>query len=732
MLKNDYILKNDEYIFKSQAIDSYLSINAAQNISITTYISGLTQGTSINVFYKTPTATIKRTCSNNGSATFSFNGTNETSYKSIYFCGDLDSVTCVYPYSQYYDGKYTGDFIKFINQFPNLRTISMASSEFDFNQDISNSEIPSTVRSFALQDYGIAGDITTIKNMGNVSCWCLYQTRNLTGNFHEIDFNGNLECTYLYFSCRLSVDVNTLVDNNPNYKFSTIYNVPATMNASTLDVSNLNNIYWYMPYAAASGDFTNWTFNTGLTYFYLHSYAGGNIENWDISDTKISHFNLSTFGSANVYGDLSGWGLPDTLTYFCLTQLNNVCCLPTDYSNTNLYGICVYYLPKLSGDVTTYIFPTIRNVNLSINCTSLSGNLENLDFLSGYTSVCLRNSCFTGNLSGITLNPNVYSVCLERNYLTGKVNDLNFGTSLSYLNLYGNSNICLDLNTTFDTKNINNLCLDSICCVIGSFNNLTVGNNLRSLSMSYTDVYPNINDLNLNQICSICFNDSSLSGDITDKFTGTTNLRNLNLSYNPLLSGDTTNWNVDAIPTLYLGNTALSGRLKHNAICTLHINNTKISSCIDVDWDLSKSAYYIYAYASSLQGNLSNVTLYQCLYSLDVSSNPNLSGATAFANKIFNERKSFCRTYVSLVWRNIGDYVTGATETLGDLGTYTGHQWDLTETQVNNLATGLDYDGLGSNTCWNPRQKMYWVKCACVGSSSTTRRYPFYISYSSS
>lgn len=732
MLKNDYILKNDEYIFKSQAVDSYLSINAAQNISITTYISGITEGTSINVFYKTPTAIIKRTCSNNGSVTFSFNGTTETSYKSIYFCGDLDSVTCVYPYSQYYDGKYTGDFIKFINQFPNLRTISMAVSEFDFNQNISNSEIPSTVRSFALQDCGIAGDITTIKNMGNVSCWCLYNTRNLTGNFHEIDFNGNLECTYLYFSCGLSVNVNTLVDNNPNYNFSTLYYVPATMNASTLDISNLKNIYWYMPYPTATGNFTNWTFNTGLTYFYLNSYAGGNIENWDISDTKISQFNLSTFGSTNVYGDLSGWGLPDTLTYFCLTQLNNVCCLPTDYSNTNLYGICVYYLPKLSGDVTTYIFPTIRNVNLSVNCTSLSGNLENFDFLSGYTSVCMRNSCFTGNFSGITLNPNVTSVCLERNYLTGKLNDLNFGNSLTQLNLYGNNNICLDLNTTFNTKNIVNLCLDSICCVTGSFNNLTVGNNLRGLSLSYTDVYPNLNDLNLNQISSLCFNNSSLSGDITNKFTGTTSIRSLILSSNPLLSGDTTNWNVNAIPTLYLSTTALSGRLKHNAVCTLHIDNTKINSCIDVDWDLSKSAYYIYAYRSCLQGNLSNITLYQCLYSFDVTSNPNLYGATAFANKIFNERKNFCRSYVSLVWRSIGDYVTGTTETLGSLGTWAGHQWDLNETQVNNLAAGLDYDGLGSNTCWDPRQKMYWVKCACVGSGSTTRRYPFYISYSSS
>lgn len=735
MLKNDYILKNDEYIFKSQAVDSYLSINTAGSVYIDAYISGLTEGTSINVFYKTPTATIKRTCSNSGSAYFSFPATNETSYKSIYFCGDLDSITCIQPRTQCVDGKYTGDFVGFINQFPNLTSINMGCREFDFNQDISYSEIPRNVTSFYLYDCGIAGDITTIKNIGNVKCWCLNQTRNLSGNFHDINFNGNLECTHLYYDTSLCVNIECLVNNNPNYNFSYIYYTPSILCADNVDVSNLKYIYWYLPFpATVKGEFDNWTFNSGLTHFYLYTPICGDMTTWDISNTNITTFNVCGYNyNQNVSGDMSAWVLPDTLTTFNLGYLGNVTSIPTDYSNTSLSYLNIYQLPKLSGDVTTFMFPTGTTISFSVYYTSLSGNLENFTRITtGATSLNLQNNCFTGNLSGITLSPNVNYVYFSNNYLTGKVNDLNFPTTLYYLYLHHNPDICLDLTTSFDTKNISLLDLSYISGVTGNFSNLTVGNSLRTLSINGTNV-PDINDLNLNQICKLCFYNSSLSEDITNKFTGTTNVYCLCLGNNSYLSGDTTNWDVDNMSVFHVESTSLSGALKHACPLCLNVSSTKINSCINTDWDLTQRAACVTAYASCIRGDLSTIDLnYSTICYFRVYSNPYLSGSTGFANKVFDERKSFTKSNVNLNWQLIADAVTGTTETLGSLGTYTGHQWDLTETEVNNLAAGLDYDGLGSNQCWDPKQKMYWVKYACVGSSSTTRRYPLTIAYSCS
>ncbi len=731
MLRNDYILKNDEYIFKSQAVDSYLSINTACGIYFNANISGLTQGTSVSMFYQTPTATIKKTQVYDGSANFWFNGTNETSYKNIYICGNLDSITSIVPHSSSNDGKYTGNFVKFINQFPNLTSIDMTCREFDFNQDISYSEIPPKVISFNLYDRGICGDITTIKNINNVRCWCLYYTHNLSGNFHNINFNGNLECTDFYRS-NICVNIECLINNNPNYNHSNIRNTPSIVCANNINVSNLKYINWCLPYnLTVNGTLTHWTFNTGLTSLQLTAPFCGDVTTWDISNTRITSFILCGYSNyENICGDMSAWVLPNTLNMFNIGYVS-ITCLPTNFSNTSVNNMNVFNAPRLSGDVTTILFPTGNTYfNFNASYTSLSGNLECFGHvLTGSTFVSLGNNCFSGNLSGLTFNPNVNGIYLHNNYLTGRVNDLNIPTSLNTLVLCGNSNICLDLTSSFDTKNIHTLNLNEIGGVTGNFSNMIVGNNLNTLSMNSTNV-PDINNLNLNQIATLCLSFSSLCGNITNKFVNPTNLVCLFLYSNMGLSGDTSNWNVDNMSALNLASTSLSGRLKHSCPFCLDVSNSKINSCINIDWDLTKRIAYLNAYSSNVKGDLSTINLnYGTICNMYLWTNPYLSGATGFANKIFDERKSFLRTYVYINWSNISDIVTGTSETLGDLGTYTGHQWDLTETQVNNLALGLDYDGLGSNTCWDPKQKIYWVKNARVGSSSPTRRYPLQLVY---
>jgi hypothetical protein len=66
---------------------------------------------------------------------------------------------------------------------------------------------------------------------------------------------------------------------------------------------------------------------------------------------------------------------------------------------------------------------------------------------------------------------------------------------------------------------------------------------------------------------------------------------------------------------------------------------------------------------------------------------------------------------------------------LGDVGTYVGNAWNLTEEQVNNLYAGTDYNGTGTNVLWTSKQKIYWMKKAKVSSTNNTLRYAVFYFY---
>lgn len=63
------------------------------------------------------------------------------------------------------------------------------------------------------------------------------------------------------------------------------------------------------------------------------------------------------------------------------------------------------------------------------------------------------------------------------------------------------------------------------------------------------------------------------------------------------------------------------------------------------------------------------------------------------------------------------------------MGSYTGNMNDLTETQIDNLANGLDYMGNGSNTPWTDKEKI-WFLVNCTNSSvDSSSRYRVTINY---
>ena len=98
-----------------------------------------------------------------------------------------------------------------------------------------------------------------------------------------------------------------------------------------------------------------------------------------------------------------------------------------------------------------------------------------------------------------------------------------------------------------------------------------------------------------------------------------------------------------------------------------------------------------------------------------------MCGSNEFSNYLFANRKNWTRNYSNVSYQSIGDTPTG-TYQQGDLGTYSGDQWDLTEEQINNLAAGIDYDGGGSNVAWTSKEKVWWNECArCPG--GTVLRY---------
>jgi len=735
MLRNDNsILKNGEKIFKSQVLDSYLSQSSCFNVQIEMTTTGLSASDPLYAYFETPTAVLK-TCYTTDltNQNITFATTGNACVKNVYFCGNLQSVDCVGLCNSSLDAMWTGDFIGSINQFPNVQGVDYSHREVDFNNDISNTSVPRTLETLRIYDRGIQGNLNTVENIENVKNWYLYYAQ-FTGTFHDIDFKDTLtDVCFRYNPSALVADINTLINNN-NSTLSTICMYQAqgvTMCADTLDISTVTDFDVYAPYTNVKGTFVSSpVFNTGLTRFQLTSCCvSGDLTNWDFSDTELYAFCLyNQYGNYGDYcGSLSGWTLPATLQNFSLNYAYNVTDVPSDWcGNTpDFRYLSLQNLPALSGNVETWSFPSTL-YQIQLYQTELSGNIENFDFPSCLVTYQLRFNNFTGNLANIVPPTGTTQFYLEGNCLTGNVACLSIYPNTNYINLNCNPDVYLDLSVPMDTCNVYSLNVANTSGVTGSFNNLTL-DNLQYLCMNYTPIESDLNELDISNLRHLYVNFSSLSQDVTPLFSAnTSNLCTLCLGYNSNLSGDTTNWQLDSTCRLSMEYTALTGRFCHACPYCLSATNTAISSCIDTDLDFSVRGYNISLDNTCLQGCLSGTSLYYPnVYSFAIGNNPNLYGANDFTNELFANRGNFARSYVTLSYYSLGDFVTGATESLGDLGTYAGDPsgMDLTEAQVNNLVAGIDYDGGGSNTPWTPRNKIWWMKNACVSSISTTRRY---------
>lgn len=748
MLKNDNrILKNNSTggtinIFKSQVVDSYLEQNTQYSNYISLDVSGSTENNPLKVYYITPSGAIKNTYTYNGTIQQSYVATNETSYKKFFFFGNRLGLTSFTLSLGTYPGvNLRGDLIRFMEQFPNLNTFSAANGYCAFNKNLTNTTFPRYLKNFIINDNTLSGEITTIKNFENIENLELRNCR-FTKKLTDINFN-NLTKVVLDTLSTLGGNLNNLINNNSNLNYLHLWNCPLwTGNTTTLDVSKLKYIYWYLPSApAVTGTITNWTFNTGITSFQVYSsYLTGDMTNWDISNTKLTNFQFSNYNNAIISGDLSGWTLPSTLSSFYLYGCTGITSLPQDFSSGAAYmgQIYVYNSKALTDDINDITFG--NNVyNINISTSNMVGDLETWSMPTGATSIVLSSGKFTGNVTGITPNTKITQWYLDGNLLTGELVNKTFPNTLQYLNLSRNTGITLTLSAgTFHTNKLTQLYLDQIKEIRGSFSNFVIDNNMSVLSFNGTKVYSDLSELDVRKITQLMiYSCPNMYGNLSNwRITGTTNLTTLYMYGNANVSGSTSNWSVNNITDLRIYNTSLSGALKHNNPQYLQAQYTNISSNIKTDFNFNTRAYLLaFNNCPNLTGSLSGVTLNYGIQQFYIQSCPNVTGSNEFTDYIFANRSYWTNSYVYFYYYGIGDVVSGASETMGDLGTYpvggTNYQWNLTEEQINNLVAGTDYNGAGTNVKWNPRQKIYWMKNCKISSTNLGLRYKnFQIQYS--
>lgn len=139
-----------------------------------------------------------------------------------------------------------------------------------------------------------------------------------------------------------------------------------------------------------------------------------------------------------------------------------------------------------------------------------------------------------------------------------------------------------------------------------------------------------------------------------------------------------------------------------------------------------------FSYNPGFTGNLANLTLWSNKAYIKLN-NCNYTGIPGLVRNIFTNRNTCLKsaggmTYI-YVNGNIDNSGLTGTYQLGNLGTYSGNTYDLTENQIDNLANGLDYTGTGTNTAWTDKEKIYCLSTFHNSSTDSSLRYRASITY---
>jgi hypothetical protein len=725
MLINDNkVLQNDGRVFKSQAVSSYLQTCQTSTYMFCICVDGVSMDDPFKFYLERPTAMSKTCFTNNG---LTLNGIDATGsgYKNVYTFGNTNAVKRLdFPFVSC----ERGDLFGFMNQFPNLETICFGQSAF--NCDLSYSSFPKNLKNFQFYDPTVTGCINTWKNTENIEC-IRFLNSQLCGSISELNLT-KLKDLNMQFSWNLSDDLNKIFNDNPDLSDLIYYpNSFTVANWSGIDISGLRSLSYYegLPIPGVSGNISGWTFNSGLTsiYFMTRSDITGDITNWDVSNTNLNNLSVNSYVYNSITGSLSGWTLNSEIQTINLLGLG-ITSLPP-FPQTMTYQIVIQVCDRLTTDINTIVFPT-GITYIAMNGNSLTGDIGGFTIPSETVSLSMIDNNLSGNISGLTINNKISSLQLYSNSgITGSLVDMMIPDSMNDMYL-GGTGIYIDFDAgTFDVNKIKTLSLQDISGITGNLANLILPDDFNSLIVNYTPIDSDLSRLDISHIkyLQMAVN-PLLHGDITNWLTGATNVIQLQIGYNAGISGNTSNWNVSGTTVLSLVNDGgLYGALKHPNPYYLEVTNTNISSNIETDFDFTKNASDVRFTGSKIIGNLSGVTFNSGIFRFFIDGCTGVTGSNFLIDYLFVNKKYFTNPTGFYIYMNgIGDAVTGTSQTLGDLGTWGGSQWDLTEEQVNNLAVGTDYTGAGSNTPWDSKQKIYWMMYAETSSTNPARRYILY------
>lgn len=418
---------------------------------------------------------------------------------------------------------------------------------------------------------------------------------------------------------------------------------------------------------------------------------------------------------------------------------------------------------------------------LSLGGTGISGKLSdvNINYHASYISIygdfeigdisgIIKNGCtklttlaIYPTRSGMTLPyafdnweiPDSLSTLNIRGLTSNSIINFNF-KNLSSINI-ANCNLIIDLsnNTSFETiaKKAINLFISYIDgrltvplskCTgqfvgIGLFTNST--NNY-----SYGDASSAINNSSGNICIDGALKDNNIYGNLsaTNRFTTgwfwlkRTNLTSdevatrtflskanlVNLQYLPNFTGDISGASFTKISNPYIG----------IFICNMDNLFANIVSFSYGTWYYSLYTSVELSYNPHFTGNLGDLTLWANKSIINLSY-CGYTDVPRFIRKIFTNRNVCLKAAGGMttiaVQGNIDNPSLTGSYQQPNLGTYRGTPNNLTEAQIDNLATGFDHTGTGTNTPWTDKEKIWFMENCKNSSTDNSLRYRVIINY---
>ncbi|MFW6243362.1 MAG: hypothetical protein ACOC2W_04315, partial [bacterium] len=554
------------------------------------------------------------------------------------------------------------NLIELFRNLPNLEFIEL-SNNADINKDTSNIIFPKNINTFLVPDSNIEGNIDTWLNIDNLE-------------------NININLNPLYGR------ISTLINSN-------IKVLKARFRINTLTPVDLSGVI--LPNTIEELELGS-LINSNLNTYFI-----SDISNWNFNNSNLKILKLINFD--NIQGDMNNINIPNSIEEIEIYRIGK-CDLIYNISSLNINSksnLKTLNLDFLSGDISNIILPTNLEF-LKLDFSEISGSFEtvtipnklnylslndidNINFsfdLTGYdsknlVSIYANDSNLTGDPQNILSNSNLNDIFLNYNNLTGVID-----YSLNQNNIeLSNNNLTFDFNN-MSTNNNNSLRLNNNNS-IGLFQNCSfIGVkilNLSNMGISGNFVFSNFSDL-----IQLSINNNNISGDLTNITSSnifSSNLKNLDLSNNNF-TGDITNWNISNFRWVIIGENNFIG----------DVSNWVLNS----EWEIINF------------NNLSNITgLNNLIFHL-------FDNRTIYTNFF---RRTFNFTNIDEISNNPTQWVIEQ----GDFGTYTGNLNQISESEINNLKDGNDFDNTGTNTPWTPGHCIWWIKNAKKQTDINTNRF---------